>query len=69
MEYVPGILLFIAIFCIYFLPSIIAHNGKHHNSQAITLLNLFLGWTILGWLAALIWACTKPAPLVLSKSN
>ncbi len=41
---------------LYFLPSIIA-RGKR-DATGIFLLNLFLGWTFIGWLIALIWACT-----------
>lgn len=41
---------------IYFLPSIIAGMKKRKNSVDILILNTFLGWTILGWIIALIWA-------------
>ena len=47
---------------IYFLPYVIANARHHHNSQAILLLNLLLGWTVLGWIAALIWSATDPNP-------
>jgi hypothetical protein len=42
----------------YFFPTIIAGFRKHHNAAAIFVLNLFLGWTFLGWIGALIWAAT-----------
>ncbi len=42
---------------LYFLPSIIAHNKR--DATAILLLNFFLGWTGIGWLMALIWACAS----------
>jgi Superinfection immunity protein len=42
----------------YFLPSIIARQRNHHQLLAIFLLNLLLGWTGLGWIAALVWAAT-----------
>ena len=29
------------------------------NASAITVLNLLLGWTILGWIAAMVWAHTN----------
>lgn len=41
---------------LYFLPSIIASKRNHSNAASILVLNLFLGWTFLGWVAALIWA-------------
>src|SRR3990167_4145182 len=41
---------------LYFLPTVIAASGHSRNTQAIFLLNLFLGWTLLGWVGALVWA-------------
>ena len=46
------------IFVLYFLPAVIAFLRTHHNRYAILLLNIFLGWTFLGWLASLVWAST-----------
>jgi hypothetical protein len=47
---------------LYFLPTLIA-SGRHLPERtAIALLNLFLGWTCIGWIIALIWAVTAPAP-------
>ncbi|MEN2487598.1 superinfection immunity protein [Flavobacterium sp. B11] len=43
---------------IYFLPSIIALSRKKNNGVAIIMLNFFLGWTFIGWIASLVWACT-----------
>jgi hypothetical protein len=42
----------------YCLPGIVALLRHHHNTLAIALLNLLLGWTVLGWIIALVWACT-----------
>ena len=44
---------------IYFLPTILA--ARHPNSTAIFALNLFLGWTFIGWVMAFIWAYTAPS--------
>ncbi len=43
---------------IYFLPSIIALARGHQNALAIFVLDLLLGWTFLGWVAALVWSLT-----------
>lgn len=51
------ILFFIAV-AIYFIPSDAAYRRKHNNFKAILVLNIFLGWTFLGWVLALIWAYT-----------
>jgi hypothetical protein len=40
---------------LYFLPTIIAAN-RGHNITGILLLNLFFGWTGIGWLAMMLWA-------------
>lgn len=46
---------------IYCIPTIIAAKRQHHNSIAIALLNFLLGWTLIGWVAALIWAVYQDA--------
>lgn len=48
---------FIFLIVIYFLPSLAASG--HPNALAIFLLNLFLGWTFVGWVMALVWAVKK----------
>ncbi len=53
------LLLIILIFVFYFLPTLIAFLRQHKNSLAIFLLNLFLGWTVRGWVIALIWSVMK----------
>lgn len=44
----------------YFIPSLIARVRHHHNTMAIITLNLLLGWTVVGWIGALIWSLTRP---------
>lgn len=50
-----GVCLFL---CVYFLPSIIAFRRDHHNDIPIVLMNIFLGWTFIGWVVALIWSAS-----------
>lgn len=46
---------------VYFLPTLLAR----HDRGVIFLINLFLGWTIIGWAFALIWGLIKPrAPVI-----
>lgn len=49
----------LAILVVYLLPAWIAIMRKHHQTAAILLLNLLLGWTALGWIAALVWSATS----------
>ncbi len=37
-------------------PAYLAHSRGHRNSDSIATFNLFLGWTLIGWISALIWA-------------
>ena len=41
---------------LYFLPAIIAAVRHTHNATGILVLNIFLGWTGVGWLVALLLA-------------
>lgn len=60
-EPLTAIVLMLVLVGLYFLPSSIAKNAKHPQTPAIFLLNLFLGWTFLGWVLALVWASLKTA--------
>ncbi|MCL1885621.1 MAG: superinfection immunity protein [Dehalococcoidia bacterium] len=44
---------------IYFLPTIIAVLRHHRNALAVFLVNLFFGWTFIGWVIALIWSVIR----------
>ena len=46
----------------YFLPSIVALARSKRDLLAIFLLNLFLGWSVIGWIVALVWAAKSDAP-------
>jgi len=43
---------------IYFMPSVISTIRIHHKGREIFEFNLCLGWTVLGWITAFVWACT-----------
>jgi hypothetical protein len=49
-------------FVFYFLPSIIALARSKRNILSIFLLNLFLGWTLIGWVVSLVWAAKVDVP-------
>lgn len=40
----------------YFIPTIIAVVRRKASAVGVFFLNLFLGWTFIGWIGALIWA-------------
>lgn len=41
---------------LYFVPTAIALMRGHRQALAIGALNLFLGWTLLGWVGSLVWS-------------
>jgi hypothetical protein len=51
-------------FLMYFLPSIIALARSKRDIASILLLNILLGWTVIGWIVALVWAVKTDAPMV-----
>lgn len=63
MEGVIQFLLIYALaFVLYFLPSIVGWSKP--NVNGIILLNFFLGWTLIGWVVAMVWAVSDaPAPI------
>jgi hypothetical protein len=66
MTYLPA--LFFPIFgfgfVMYFLPSIIAIARSKRDIAGIVLLNFFLGWTMIGWVVALVWAVKTDVPVI-----
>lgn len=51
---------FITAPALYLLPTYEAWRNQHPNLTAIALLNIFLGWSVLGWVMAVVWAYKKP---------
>jgi Superinfection immunity protein len=50
------ILICVVAFVIHFLPTFIAGNRHVQNFWWIFLINFFFGWTLIGWVIALVWA-------------
>ena len=60
----------LAIFVLYWLPTIIAIARHTHSALGVATLNLFLGWTGIGWFLALMWAlAASPAQQVIVIEN
>lgn len=46
----------IAACFIYMIPTCVAASRRHRNTMAIAVLNLFFGWTLLGFVGCLVWS-------------
>lgn len=44
---------------VYLFPAFVALQRKHVNTTAICVLNILVGWSFIGWVAALVWALVK----------
>ena len=54
-----GIVVLVFSIALYFLPTIVAVLRHHRNALAVFLVNLFFGWTGIGWIIALIWSVMR----------
>jgi hypothetical protein len=59
IEFIQAIIGLSIFLGLYFAPTLVAGYLKHRQFQGILLLNVLLGWTFIGWVAALIWAVLK----------
>jgi len=53
---IGGIILLIVLFGIYFIPTGVAVCRKAKRLAGIVVLNILLGWTLIGWVGSLVWA-------------
>lgn len=51
-----GLILLVLIVGAYFIPTFVANSRHNINTGAVLVINLFLGWTLLGWIVALAMA-------------
>ena len=54
------------LLALYFLPAVVAKLRAHHQRGAILALNILLGWTLLGWVIAFVWALTAVKPVAVA---
>ena len=68
MDTLSIVIMILIVGLIYFLPTIVAFGKGRSNSFAIFALNLFLGFTLLGWVIALVWALTEDSVKIKNKN-
>ena len=54
---------------LYLLPTYEAWRKKHANLTAIAIINVFLGWSLVGWVVAVVWAFKKPEPALVTSPS
>jgi hypothetical protein len=53
------VLLGVVVFVLHFLPTFVAWRRHVKSFWWIFLINLFFGWTLIGWVIALVWAINE----------
>lgn len=56
VAYAATWVFFPSAIALYFAPGIVAGTRGHPNATSIFILNFLLGWTLVGWVIALVWA-------------
>ncbi|MGJ8524039.1 hypothetical protein R84981_002756 [Carnimonas sp. R-84981] len=59
MDSIGPAMVIIFLIVVYMIPTFTAISNDHRNKAGIFVLNLFLGWSLVGWVAALVWAISK----------
>jgi hypothetical protein len=50
------VILLMLTLLIYMLPTLIAFSREHPHRTELAVVNIFLGWTLIGWIAVFLWA-------------
>jgi uncharacterized membrane protein YqaE (UPF0057 family) len=62
-------LILFGLFC-YFIPFVVAlSRGKANGTGGVFVVNLCLGWTLIGWFVAFIWACSGETNAEIAKRD
>ena len=58
--FIVSVLVSLLLAWAYLLPGRISLNKNYAKTGWLMLLNIFFGWTIIGWFAAFVWSLTAP---------
>jgi hypothetical protein len=68
MSDVFAIFVFMILLGLYLIPMIVAIIRKVPNTGSVAVINILLGWTLVGWAVALAMACrSHPQPVIISQ--
>jgi hypothetical protein len=56
LEATQTVVLLVLIVVLYLLPTLIAFGREHPQRTTVALLNIVLGWTLIGWIVVFVWA-------------
>ena len=56
MDNTTTVIVLVLILVIYMLPTLVAYSREHPRRAGLAVFNIFLGWTLIGWIAVFLWA-------------
>lgn len=59
MEFVSLMLTLLVVGLLYFTPTFVASKRNHRNLGPIAVVNILLGWSLIGWAVALAWSLSS----------
>jgi hypothetical protein len=66
----PAMMTFmLTLFVMYWLPTIVAVVRHAPSALGVAALNFFLGWTVIGWIMALIWALASGPQVIVIENG
>jgi hypothetical protein len=60
LDSTTTVIVLMLILIIYMLPTLIAFSREHSRRVGVAVFNIFLGWTLIGWIAVFLWAALAP---------
>jgi len=63
------IVFYVSLVALYLLPVYEASKRRHPRIVPISLIDILLGWTVVGWIVALVWAVRRPEPEAVAEEN
>jgi len=55
-SFIAAPVVFVLLLSGYLMPTIIAGKAGHPNLTVIVLINIFTGWSVLGWIVSMFWS-------------
>jgi hypothetical protein len=56
LDSTATVIILMSVLIIYMLPTLIAYGREHPWRRELAVINIFLGWTLIGWIVVFLWA-------------
>ena len=50
------VILLALVLILYLLPTLVAYGREHLRRQDVAIVNVLVGWTLIGWIVVFLWA-------------